>query len=575
MIQRTPRPGFTTVARLLVWLAAIVPCLVQASTPLAGAWRAAQPGDTPAGVLAEAAAGRLTTFDPTRLQVFPRGQYGAWVVLQPAPPWIELERVLSIRSPMFGRVTLYDAHGPLHVTSLDDFGPGLHGHGRLAFELPAYRSGSAPVLLKFEPTHMLAAPVTFRLQSMDEYRHDDAQWLTLVGICFGVMLAMAGMALVFALMLRDMSFGWYVGYIAAYLLVQGMQTGFLYHPLGLEFLAGSELSLGTLAVAMSVGFAVLFMLRFCDLARHAPTLQALLLWLTMGMMAIVTMRIIAVPYLRETAQALLNPWLALCTTLTLLAAVVSALRGARTAWFFLAGWAPLLVLTALASAQVGGALPHVDWLNEACIVAGALQSVVLSVGLADRALTMRHDRDRARALADRDALTGLLNRRAWTEAAEKRLATSGLHKYVLLFLDLDNFKKLNDHYGHAAGDHALLAVAKALREELRPEDLFGRYGGEEFVALLDGIERSSAMHIAARLCRRVDALDIPVDDKGLLLTVSIGAAQQRMDDSVASLVRRADTAMYAAKARGRNRVMWETGNSKTSRLRVVADNKES
>jgi diguanylate cyclase (GGDEF)-like protein len=146
---------------------------------------------------------------------------------------------------------------------------------------------------------------------------------------------------------------------------------------------------------------------------------------------------------------------------------------------------------------------------------------------------------------------------------------------VLLFLDLDNFKKLNDHYGHAAGDHALLAVAKALRDELRPEDLFGRYGGEEFVALLDGIERSSAMHIAARLCRRVDALDIPVDDKGLLLTVSIGAAQQRMDDSVASLVRRADTAMYAAKARGRNRVMWETGNSKTARLRVVADNKES
>jgi diguanylate cyclase (GGDEF)-like protein len=295
----------------------------------------------------------------------------------------------------------------------------------------------------------------------------------------------------------------------------------------------------------------------------------------MGMMAIVTMRVVEVPYLRETAQALLNPWLALCSILTLLAAVVSAIRGSRTAWFFLAGWAPLLVLTALASAQVGGALPHVDWLNEACIVAGALQSVVLSVGLADRALTMRHDRDRARALADRDALTGLLNRRAWTEAAEKRLLASGLHKYVLLFLDLDNFKKLNDHYGHAAGDHALLAVAKALRDELRPEDLFGRYGGEEFVALLDGIERSSAMHIAARLCRRVDALDIPVDDKGLLLTVSIGAAQQRMDDSVASLVRRADTAMYAAKARGRNRVMWETGNSKTSRLRVVADNKDS
>jgi diguanylate cyclase (GGDEF)-like protein len=539
---------------MLLCLVALAPGLTQAAT-MTGVWREVRPGDTPATVMAEARAGQLTTFDPQRMQAFPRDRLGTWVVLQPQPPWIQQARVLSIHSPMFGQVTLYDASGPLATTAVNDIGGGLASHGSLAFQLPNAWPASQPVLLKFEPSTSLPATITFRLQTLDDFQRTDTLWLSMASASFGVMLAMALMALCFALLLRDLTFGWYAGYVISYVVVQGVQTGFLSHPLGLTALTGGGAAF-VFAVAASVGFAVLFMLRFCQVAQHAPKLQILLSWMVIAIVLVVVADIPDVAWLHRASQAVLNPLLVVCSVLVLIAASISALRGVRTAWYFLAGWTPLLVLTAMTSAQVGGALAQIGWLNEACIGAGAVESIILSLGLADRALTMRHDRDRARQLADHDALTGLSNRRAWSEAAEARLASGRKANRVLLFLDLDNFKALNDHFGHTAGDQALLAVVHALRDQLRPGDLFGRYGGEEFVVLLDRSGRDEAMLVAARLCRCVEALDIAVDNRDLRLTVSIGATGQHVGDSVASLVQRADQAMYAAKAAGRNRAIW-------------------
>jgi diguanylate cyclase (GGDEF)-like protein len=210
----------------------------------------------------------------------------------------------------------------------------------------------------------------------------------------------------------------------------------------------------------------------------------------------------------------------------------------------------------MTSAQATGALPNLDWLNDASIAMGAFEAIVLSLGLADRALTMRRDRDTVRVLADRDALTNLLNRRAWTEASNHMLAegAGAGQPIALLFLDLDHFKMLNDRQGHAAGDRALVAVAEVLSNELRPNDLLGRYGGEEFVAMLYGVNQEQAVHVATRLCRRVHRLEIPVDQKNLLLSVSIGLAMRSRGDTLETLIERADQAMYYVKLNGRNQV---------------------
>jgi diguanylate cyclase (GGDEF)-like protein len=414
-------------------------------------------------------------------------------------------------------------------------------------------AASTPILLRFDPSATLVAPVRFQIEPMRDYLQQDARWLVFASACFAVMLAMVLMALCFAGMLRDVTYAWYAGYILCYCLIQGIQTGFVFHPLEWEWLSGMAVMVGSAAVALSVAFASLFMTRFCELQRYAPLLRVPITALAVGMIQLVLMRSSQVPLLVHVAQILLNPLLMIGAALLLIAAIVAAARGSRQAWFFLVGWTPLLLLTALSSAQVNGALPQLDWLNDASVAGGAFEAVVLSLGLADRALRLRHDRDVVRVLADRDALTNVLNRRGWTERANTLLSAGTTQPMALLFLDLDHFKLLNDRQGHNTGDRALVAVANALTAELRPGDLFGRYGGEEFVALLDNTRPEQAVHVATRLCRRVHRLEIPVSAEALL-SISIGVTIRHHGDDVESLVERADQAMYDAKLKGRNRV---------------------
>jgi diguanylate cyclase (GGDEF)-like protein len=549
LTPRRPPPAWRALLSALFWLTLGV---AHAATPLNGAWRQVRAGDTPAAVMAEYHEGALKSFDPSLLQRFPHDGAGSWVVIAPQPPWDNSGRVLTIYPPTLANVTVFAGSAPTTL-ALDDFSAPFHGHGRLAWQVPAGMAASTPILLRFEPSATLVAPVRFQIEPMRDYVQQDARWLVFASACFAVMLAMVLMALCFAGMLRDVTYAWYAGYILCYCLIQGIQTGFVFHPLEWEWLSGMAVMVGSAAVALSVAFASLFMTRFCELQRYAPLLRVPITALAVGMIQLVLMRSSQVPLLVHVAQILLNPLLMIGAALLLIAAIVAAARGSRQAWFFLVGWTPLLLLTALSSAQVNGALPQLDWLNDASVAGGAFEAVVLSLGLADRALRLRHDRDVVRVLADRDALTNVLNRRGWTERVNTLLSAGTTQPMALLFLDLDHFKLLNDRQGHNTGDRALVAVADALTAELRPGDLFGRYGGEEFVALLDNTRPEQAIHVATRLCRRVHRLEIPVNAEALL-SISIGVTIRHHDDDVESLVERADQAMYDAKLKGRNRV---------------------
>jgi diguanylate cyclase (GGDEF)-like protein len=524
--------------------------VAQAAVPLHGAWREVRDSDTPAVVMSDFYHGQLKAFDPNMLHRFP---VDSWVVLDPQPPWVQEERVLTLYPPPLGTVTLYDSHGPVVALTVDDFASDAHGNGRLAFRLTDSIPAATPLLLRFSPSADVASPVGFRLQDWSEYLRQDAHWLVFASACFAVMLSMALMALCFALMLRDVTFAWYAGYILCYALIQGIQTGFAFHPLEWQWLAGGSLLIGPSAMALSVAFASLFVIRFCELQRYAAVLRTPVIALAVGMLLVVLLRCSHVAMLETVGQLLIAPLLTLGAALLLLVAGTAAFRGSRHAWFFLAGWTPLLLLTAMSSAQLSGALAGVDWLSDGGLAVGAFEAIVLSIGLADRALVIRRDRDKVRLLADKDSLTQVLNRRAWHEAALTALGKGKPRSLALLFLDLDHFKMLNDRRGHAAGDQALIAVANALRAELRPADLLGRYGGEEFVALLDGVGELQAMQVATRLCRRVHRLEIPVDEQMMTLSVSIGVALGAHGDMLDPLVEQADQAMYDAKISGRNR----------------------
>jgi len=158
-------------------------------------------------------------------------------------------------------------------------------------------------------------------------------------------------------------------------------------------------------------------------------------------------------------------------------------------------------------------------------------------------------------LATHDALTDLPNRRLFARALEEAVsaAEEGRVSTVAL-LDLDHFKRVNDAHGHEAGDVALQAVAALLRGHFRTDDLSARLGGEEFGVLLSGTKQSKAASILDELRRQVAAA--PIGLEGLRLTVSIGFAEVRADDGSdgRGALRRADEALYAAKAAGRDRI---------------------
>jgi diguanylate cyclase (GGDEF)-like protein len=162
-------------------------------------------------------------------------------------------------------------------------------------------------------------------------------------------------------------------------------------------------------------------------------------------------------------------------------------------------------------------------------------------------------------LANVDALTGLATRRNILQIAEREISRARRNRaqLALLLLDLDYFKNVNDTHGHAAGDRVLSSVARALVAEMRTTDCLGRWGGEELVAVLYGSGAAHTEVISERLRSRVENLQIPVCDGigKISVTVSIGAAQwSPFDESLDSLLKRADIALYNAKNNGRNKV---------------------
>lgn len=154
-----------------------------------------------------------------------------------------------------------------------------------------------------------------------------------------------------------------------------------------------------------------------------------------------------------------------------------------------------------------------------------------------------------------DALTGLLNRRALEEFAQLELKRGDRFATPLsaILCDIDHFKSINDRDGHAAGDRVIRAVGERLRAELRETDAFGRWGGEEFIAILPDTPAAAAQVLAERMRAAIEAG--PVGDGGPRVTVSLGVAQRAPGGEWDLLVKAADEALYRAKAQGRNRVV--------------------
>jgi diguanylate cyclase (GGDEF)-like protein len=211
------------------------------------------------------------------------------------------------------------------------------------------------------------------------------------------------------------------------------------------------------------------------------------------------------------------------------------------------------------------AMPAADVLTsiEMRAVAAALGSVVLAfisllLVFERTERQLRDSRRRLQVLANIDELTKVPNRRHFQELATLALHHDQPGTATLLMFDIDHFKRINDHLGHAAGDRALRLVSGSVTEHLRVQDVAGRHGGDEFVLLLRQTSVRDAMAVAGRIVARIQAqaeeMRLPA------LTLSFGVVQMRSGEAIDFAVRRADQALYEAKRQGRSRAVAATGD---------------
>jgi diguanylate cyclase (GGDEF)-like protein len=321
-----------------------------------------------------------------------------------------------------------------------------------------------------------------------------------------------------------------------------------------------NLSLGVTAVMFFFGAA--FCRSFLNAGVNAPVCDRLLAALQAAAVALLVLAVAGQIYWGTWlghSMAVAGPAVGMAAGFFALA------RGFRPARFYLIAWGVLLLgSVAWAAWSMGWRLP-LSLPPATLTAAAALESVLLSLALADRVATMQRERAvlaqkerRYRRMSVTDELTGLHNARYfWSRLdSEIKHALEMGQPLGLVLLDVDDFKRFNDTHGHQEGDKVLAATGRILMSAVRPTDSPCRYGGEEFALVLPGSGLQALDQVAERVRAALAGRPFALENGQLIrVTASLGTAQLQPGDDAKSLVRRADQALYQAKAGGKNRTV--------------------
>ena len=192
-------------------------------------------------------------------------------------------------------------------------------------------------------------------------------------------------------------------------------------------------------------------------------------------------------------------------------------------------------------------------------ITGTIENLAIIVydvtDIATSKLELKEANERLAMLSRIDGLTQLYNRAFWEErfVLEFKRQERSAKALSLIMFDIDHFKKVNDNYGHPAGDEVIRAVAKALHDGSRSIDLAGRYGGEEFCILLLDSDKEAALQFAERLRQQIETTPVATEDGNISVTISLGVAEWSADfTDHAQWIQAADQALYQSKMNGRN-----------------------
>lgn len=434
---------------------------------------------------------------------------------------------------------------------------------RLAVQLPSDLRAGQPIYVQID-SDSFTRPIRPALTDLAHYQEKDLTHVRLATLFSSVQFTMILAAACLWLVLRDRVLLYFFSYATFQLIYQMLMSGEIYELPGGRLLVPLGTHAPWLFATLSAPLSISFMLAFCDLREVVPRAARILAWMRWPFLLFVVL--IWLPFAVRTNVLVntFNVWFMASSVWALGTVMVAAARHDRQARFFLVAWMPQVLFTLLRVSQILLKLDLPPWLEYGYPSTMAFSCVIVTIGLADLSLRARHERDVAHHLADHDALTGVLNRRALVRRLHAAIIEARRQRtpLALLFLDMDHFKSVNDRYGHQAGDACLRAVAEAIADELRPSDWLGRYGGEEFVVGLPGASHDDAMRAGERIRHRIETLQVHSRGTTLQTTVSMGVATLGDHaDSADELIARADAALYRAKLAGRNRIVAHAAGS--------------
>ncbi len=301
---------------------------------------------------------------------------------------------------------------------------------------------------------------------------------------------------------------------------------------------------------------LIFALNFLEIKQHAPRIYYLVNQsIIITFVLFIVMLILNNPvWALYTAFCFIFIYILLMLTLGLLTIKYDN----QSARYFLLAIVTGTTGSAITAASTMGLIPFNNWSFRAVETGMLLEATLLALALALRIRRTEKEKTGAEKLAKIDHLTELNNRRSFYDSAIGLWSTAERYDRVLsiIIIDLDDFKTINDKYGHTHGDQVLIESGRLLMNSIRKGDITARWGGEEFILLLPESNIEDAAIFAERLREKFQTLNIVCGDKTIKITASFGVAQKNVEDiSIDALIARADKALYQAKDNGKNQVI--------------------
>ncbi len=438
-----------------------------------------------------------------------------------------------------------------------------HATRALVAPLPTGLGAGQSVYVRVEARSRQAMPVA--IESLAQVHRNDLRHVAWRSAIIVTMLVLAILSFCFWIGIGERGYAYLLVTLlaqVAYLLIVGGELR------ALPWLAeaiGDDIRASRLFGMGSVITSLYFIAFYLDLPKQQPRFMRIVHGCNIAMGLLLLATVVSDAAVISTLASIV---LLVAAITVLLVSANGTWRGQRAAYFMLMSWLPMIVLLALRTGELLGFWVNPGWMAYAVPAGLAIAGLVLTIGLADSMQQLRRDRDHASRLATFDTLTGAMSRRATDDRLRSAVADahrSGL-PLSLVFFDIDHFKRLNDDFGHRVGDECLRIIASRTRNRLRRYDQFGRYGGDEMLVILPDTRLVEARGVAENLRSSINCRPLSIEGRLLDTTLSLGIAQLAPGETAEHLLERADAALYASKAAGRDRVSGHATGTITEEL---------